>query len=215
MDAKGLSLKDYFSFVAKGQLPVYRVPQAEGGFRYFYSEKEFREFETGFIKAKKEEMLKASARPEAETELDEENLSPEHQSLWEFGKLNSVAAKLKTLGYKLENYISEVHEKTTPLFRALTEKTSCQVYDLKSLLKAIKEAGAAGGNIQRYKGLGEMNPEQLWETTLDPAKRKLLRVALEDVAEVEHIFTTLMGDKVEPRRHFIETHALEVKNLDI
>ena len=89
------------------------------------------------------------------------------------------------------------------------------VYSLAELLHAVKEAASAGASIQRYKGLGEMNPEQLWETTMDPARRKLIQVKINDAADTEQAFTMLMGDRVEPRRDFIQTHALEVKNLDI
>ena len=92
---------------------------------------------------------------------------------------------------------------------------SIEVRDKTMLLEIFMHDGKKGLSIQRYKGLGEMNPEQLWETTMNPEKRNLLQVKIEDVADSDEIFTILMGEAVEPRREFIQTNALEVSTLDI
>ena len=90
-----------------------------------------------------------------------------------------------------------------------------KVEDPQELLNVLIEKAKKGLNIQRYKGLGEMNPGQLWTTTMNPEKRTLLQVRIEDVVDADDIFTILMGDKVEPRREFIQNNALEVTELDI
>ena len=87
--------------------------------------------------------------------------------------------------------------------------------DLRGLLPAIRAAGEKGLTITRFKGLGEMNAEELRDTTLDPTNRTLLQVTMDDAGAADDLFRILMGDKVEPRREFIEKHALEVRNLDV
>ncbi len=102
-----------------------------------------------------------------------------------------------------------------PLYRIKKGNTEYYAYSDEERDKILKKVGNARVTIQRYKGLGEMNPDQLWKTTMDPESRTLLQITLEDAAEAEHIFTILMGDQVEPRRKFIEENAKYVKNLDV
>ncbi|MCH8208025.1 MAG: hypothetical protein IIA62_03055 [Nitrospinae bacterium] len=117
--------------------------------------------------------------------------------------------------HKLYELYKPIRKLDHPPFTLINKNEEQQVDSREDLLNAVLEAGKSGMYIQRYKGLGEMNPEQLWETTMDPEKRVLLQVRADDLVESELIFSTLMGDAVEPRREFIQTNALDVRNLDI
>ena len=102
-----------------------------------------------------------------------------------------------------------------PLYRVRKGSESRYAYSEEELDRILEEIGRKGVTIQRYKGLGEMNAEQLWETTMNPETRTLIRLELTDAMAADAIFTTLMGEKVEPRREFIQEHAREVGELDI
>jgi DNA gyrase subunit B len=114
----------------------------------------------------------------------------------------------------------ELHEKIAPVVKGpvtISEGPGKEraVKSLDELIHVVLELAKEGASFQRYKGLGEMNPEQLWETTMNPETRTLLKVTMEDAVGADEMFTMLMGDAVEPRREFIEKHALDVANLDI
>jgi DNA gyrase subunit B len=119
----------------------------------------------------------------------------------EFEELQRLAGELRPMG--------------DPPFTITAGEKISESPSLGSTVAELLARARKGVDIQRYKGLGEMNPEQLWETTMNPETRTLLQVRVEDAYEADEIFSTLMGDEVEPRRRFIEDNALSVRNLDI
>ena len=206
---KGLTWQEYLKFREEGKMPLFRVVD-QNKVRYIYSDKEWKEF-----KAELAERKRNLQQENGELPVDglTEEVLPEYKELWELPRINILAQKLADKGLHLHHY-GTTHVK--PVYRL--KGPNNDVHDLAStnqLIEKIRELGRKGATIQRYKGLGEMNPEQLWETTMDPARRKMLRVKLEDAIETDRIFTTLMGDKVDARRQFIQAHSLDVTNLDI
>ncbi len=146
-------------------------------------------------------------------------------------RIEEAIARLSTFGLgladvlgdplppKVDDMLGEVEDestKRTPRFEVIVDgKEPIHVGDLMEVLSQIRQAGERDVDIQRYKGLGEMNAEQLWESTMDPETRTLHPVRLDDEVEADNLFSVLMGTNVEPRRAFIERHALEVRNLDV
>ncbi len=143
------------------------------------------------------------------------------QEMHEVHHLNELRGKLSEFDIRTEDYFRKEEQTIagehipTRFFLVDSEENEMDVPNPQSIVKAIRELGAKGIEIKRFKGLGEMDAEELWETTMDPEKRTLLRVKLEDASEADRLFSILMGDNVATRRDFIETHALEVKNLDV
>ncbi|HYW71288.1 MAG TPA: DNA topoisomerase (ATP-hydrolyzing) subunit B [Pyrinomonadaceae bacterium] len=147
----------------------------------------------------------------------------EEHGLWEIETVTTSGANL-AIDYDFASHVEfqkavelymRLEDRLTPPFIAGENGTSEEIATREALLDRVLAAAKKDLSIQRYKGLGEMNPEQLWETTMNPDTRTLLQVRIDDAVETDEIFTVLMGDSVEPRRKFIEDNALDVKNLDI
>lgn len=129
----------------------------------------------------------------------------------------SVFAQLKDYGFFATDFTPGEVRNAEPVYPFLLQREEDRVLmqSLRELLEELRRLGKKGLSVTRFKGLGEMNSEELWDTSMDPEKRTLLQVRMEDAAAADEIFRVLMGDAVEPRREFIEKHALDVKELDI
>jgi DNA gyrase subunit B len=148
-------------------------------------------------------------------ELKRSEFSPtafHYVEIYDDEQFTRLQESLTSFSCSIEQY-SQASTKLIDFIDKDEQKSS--LFTLKETLAILRELGRKGIEIQRYKGLGEMNADQLWDTTMDPDKRSLLHVRIADAIEADHMFSMLMGEEVKPRREFIETHALSVKNLDI
>lgn len=165
---------------------------------------------------KKKDLIKIiDIRDRAELRIIEEVMKNLENKGLDAAELFEEELEALTVEGKDDEEKEEKKKKLSPMFKAIDSEGETIIFSVKELIEFIKQRGKRGLGIQRYKGLGEMNPIQLWETTMDPERRTMLQVGMEDAAKADEVFNVLMGDEVEPRRQFIEKHALEVKNLDI
>ncbi|MDD5427881.1 MAG: DNA topoisomerase (ATP-hydrolyzing) subunit B [Candidatus Omnitrophica bacterium] len=198
VERRGVSFSKYLSFRHKKtkKLPLYMI-KVEYEDQFLYND---------------DELAKAVKGEEKVIEF------------YEAREVDKIVERIEKLGVDVEDYHgpyetaegkSSKKDLQKPRYTIKFDKEQESFHTLKEILKFVMDVGKEGMTIQRYKGLGEMNPHQLWETTMDPEKRTMLKVTLEDAVEADAIFTVLMGEAVEPRREFIEKHAHEVKVLDI
>jgi len=187
----------------KGGLPRFRICVEDREEIYY----ELDEYE------KRVDELKDRSKGEDESVVAEE--------LHEVGRINQINDKLrKQFGLSLEDFLLKQEkdvsgEALATRFQLTSGQEKYEIASLGEICSAIRQIGGRGIEIKRFKGLGEMNAEQLWETTMNPHTRTLLSVRLDDAGEADRLFSILMGDDVEARRNFIREHALEVQNLDI
>jgi DNA gyrase subunit B len=200
---------------ATGRLPIFHVFLGQQE-HWFANREKLDEF----VAAQEQEVgeeLDLAEEGNGETAEAAEPRSKLHiVELHEVRSINNQLAALRAMGFEIDSLIPQ--ERTgveEPRYRLRRGEISTGLEDLRGLLAAVRAAGEKGLQVTRFKGLGEMNAEELRETTLDPANRTLLQVKMDDASAADDLFRILMGDKVEPRREFIEKHALEVRNLDV
>lgn len=216
VERKGISFREFMQAKSSaGIFPRFQVNLAEGP-RFAYSLSELELFR------KTEEEQQHVRHAETLASIPPEEITPEMQifhaarlhftELYEEEFLQGLLDKLKVFGFDLSCYL--IAEGVLLEIMEDEEKPHA-CYTLREAIDFIRTNGRKGIEIQRYKGLAEMNPDQLWETTMDPARRTLIKVTVPDMVGADYMFTMLMGEEVPPRRSFIEQHALSVKNLDI
>ena len=215
---RGIDFVDFLGQRRDGRLPTYRVV-VEGKDHFFHHDTDrdafLRELESTAAPATGElpaQATNADALAPARVEKSYE--------MHETRELDKLFSDLDQFGLSIDDFdvkqeVSVTGEKLATRYALIQEGNSVDVPGVSGILPAILNLGKQGIEVKRFKGLGEMNAEELWETTLDPTARVLLRVTLQEAGEAEKMFSVLMGENVEQRRQFIEDHALEVKNLDV
>jgi DNA gyrase subunit B len=208
---RGITFVDFVRlYYNTKELPRYLV-RVEGQEEIYYDGTEFE---------KRLDELKEQTKAATETEAEVE-LSFEAEELHEVARINQINERLKSdFGLDLNDFIlqpakSVAGETLLTKFQLVNDNETYDVASLAEVCAVIRQIGTKGMEIRRFKGLGEMNAEQLWRTTMNPASRTLLSVKLDDAGEADRLFSILMGDDVEKRRNFIREHALEVQFLDI
>ncbi|MBS3904978.1 MAG: DNA topoisomerase (ATP-hydrolyzing) subunit B [Simkania sp.] len=216
IERKGVPFREFLHSKNEiGQHPRFRVKIGEG-YQFIYSEDDFAHLKAENERLQKEEHDRTlAAIPEAEcTEamkvFKARNLT--FVELFDPEFLQHLKQRLADYGFSLDNYLVADGKLVDAIDE---EEREVPLFTLKETVDFLRANGRKGIEIQRYKGLGEMNADQLWDTTMDPSHRTVVRVTIPDAMAADHMFTMLMGEDVPPRRAFIEEHALSVKNLDI
>lgn len=215
IERKGVPFREFVAAKQGEKYPQYQVAIGDKS-QFVYNEAELVELKKENEEIQKQTHEDTLASIPAEEVTDEMRaFAPKplaFMELYDVNRLISLTEKLYGFKLRLENYLVADGD----LFEILEEGgKTIPCYTLRELIDAIRSNGRKGVEVQRYKGLGEMNADQLWETTMNPALRTLVKVTLPDAIAADRMFSMLMGEEVEPRRAFIETHALSVKNLDI
>jgi DNA gyrase subunit B len=216
---KGLETAQILAMEKDGAFPIHKVTVGDAE-HFFYSTEEQAAF---LSELEGERAQDAAAASQAETEDQDAPATKEIekervvvQELHESRELTKTLGRLAALGFSVADVLREKdYDPEDPRFWLQNDSRKVPLAGLLDFMPAVREFGKEGLDIQRYKGLGEMNPDQLWDTTLDPARRTLLRVELGNAVEAEEMFSLMMGDDVAARRKYIESHALEISNLDI